>query len=133
MKRGHCYRSCRLISKVDKSFISTNLKIYFFIFFSFEGHTPRHMEVPRLGVESELLPLAYARATAMPNPSHVCNLHHSSRQCQILNPLSKPGRDRIRNLMVPSRIHFHCATTGNSNKFENLNNMDIFLCPQCTY
>ena len=47
----------------------------------------------------------------MPNPSRVCNLHHSSRQCRILNPLSKV-RDRTRNLMVPSRIHFHCATTG---------------------
>ena len=33
----------------------------------------------------------------------ICNLHHSSRQCQILNPLSK-ARDRTLNLMVPSRI-----------------------------
>ena len=33
----------------------------------------------------------------------VCNLHHSSRQHRIINPLSK-GRDRTRNLMVPSRI-----------------------------
>jgi len=47
---------------------------------------------------------AYARATAMRDPSRVCNLHHSSRQRQILNPLSK-GRDRTQNLMVPSRIH----------------------------
>ena len=38
-------------------------------------------------------------------------LHHSSRQGQILNTLSK-ARDRTQNLMVPSRIHFHCATTG---------------------
>ena len=38
-------------------------------------------------------------------------LHHSSLQCRILNPLSEV-RDRTRNLMVPSRIHFHCATTG---------------------
>jgi len=29
----------------------------------------------------------------------------------ILNPLSE-ARDRTRNLMVPGRIHFHCATTG---------------------
>ena len=43
--------------------------------------------------------------------SRVCNLHHSSQQRQILNPLNK-GRDQTRNLMVPSRIHFGCATAG---------------------
>ena len=35
------------------------------------------MEVPRLGVESELQLPAYTTATATPDPSHVCNLHHS--------------------------------------------------------
>ena len=35
--------------------------------------------------------------------SHICNFHHSSRQCRILNPLSK-ARDRTRNLTVPSWI-----------------------------
>ena len=33
----------------------------------------------------------------------VC-LHHSSWQCSILNPLSKP-KDWTQNLMVPSQIH----------------------------
>ena len=47
------------------------------------------MEVPRLGVQSELQPLAYTRATAMRDPNHVCDLHHSSQQCGILNLLSK--------------------------------------------
>ena len=47
------------------------------------------MEVPRLGVRSELQLPAYARATATPDPSHICNLHHSSRQCPILNPKSE--------------------------------------------
>ena len=37
-----------------------------------------HMEVPRLGVKSELQLLTYITATAMPDPSHVCDLHHSS-------------------------------------------------------
>ena len=37
--------------------------------------------------------LAYATATAMSDPSHVCDLHYSSRQCQILNPLSE-AKDR---------------------------------------
>ena len=42
-----------------------------------------------LGVDLELLLLAYARGTAMPGPSHVCDLHHSSWQCQSFNPLSE--------------------------------------------
>ena len=44
-----------------------------------------------------------------PDPSHICNPHHSSRQCQILNPLIE-ARDRTCNLMIPSRICFHCPT-----------------------
>ena len=69
------------------------------------------MEVPRLGVESELQLLAYATATAMPDPSRVCDLHHRSWQCQILIPLSEAW-DQTRNLMVPSQVHFLCTTTG---------------------
>ena len=42
-------------------------------------------------------------ATATRDLSCICNLHHSSRQCRILNPLSK-ARDQTRNLIVPSRI-----------------------------
>ena len=69
------------------------------------------MEVPRLGVKSELQQLTYTRATATPDPSHICDLQHSSQQHQILNLLSN-ARDQTHNLMVPSRIHFHGATTG---------------------
>ena len=43
------------------------------------------MEVPRLEVELELQLLAYATAIATPDPSG-CDLHHSSRQHQILKP-----------------------------------------------
>ena len=78
--------------------------------FSFLGPKVRHMEAPRLGVESELQPPAYATATAMSDPSLVCNLHHSSWQRRILDPLSE-ARDQTRNLMVSSRIRFHCTTT----------------------
>ena len=55
----------------------------------FLGPRPRHMEVPRLGVESELQLEAYTTATATPYPSHICDLHHSSRQHWIFNPLSE--------------------------------------------
>ena len=65
-------------------------------------HLP-HMEVPRLGVKSKLQLLAYTRATATWDPSHVCSLHHSSRQRQILNPL-REARDQTYNLMVPGWI-----------------------------
>ena len=61
------------------------------------------MEVPRLGVESDLHLLAYTIATAMQDPSHVCNLHHSSEQCHILDPLNK-ARDRTHILMDTSRV-----------------------------
>ena len=63
----------------------------FFFFLVFLGLYPRHMEVPRLGVESKLQLLAYTTATATRNPSLVCDLHCSSWQCQILNPLSHNG------------------------------------------
>ena len=62
------------------------------------------MEGPGLGVESELQLPAYTTATATPDPSHICDLHHSSQQRRILNLLSE-ARDRTHNLMVPSRIH----------------------------
>ena len=70
------------------------------------------MEVPRLGVESELQLLAYITATTtVQDPSHVCDLHHSPQQHQILNPLSE-ARDQTCNLVVPSGIRFHCSRTG---------------------
>ena len=58
------------------------------------------MEVPRLGVESELELLAYAIATAMPDPSCICDLCHSSQQHWIFNPLSE-AKDRTHILMDP--------------------------------
>ena len=65
--------------------------------------TLQHMEIPRLEVKLELQLLVYTTATAMPDLSYICDLHHSSQQCRILNPLSK-ARDRTHNLMIPSRI-----------------------------
>ena len=47
------------------------------------------MKVPRLRVKSELQLRTYATATAMLDPScRICDLHCSSWQCQMLNPLS---------------------------------------------
>ena len=49
-----------------------------FVCFCFSGPHLLHMEVPRLGVESELQLPAYTTATAMQDPSSICNLHHTS-------------------------------------------------------
>ena len=69
------------------------------------------MEVPRLRVWLELLLPAYATAIAVPDLSCICDLHHSSWQHRILDPLSE-ARDRTHILMDTSWIHFHCTTTG---------------------
>ena len=53
---------------------------YYLFIYCFLGPHPQHMEVPRLGVQSELQLPAYTRVTATPDPSHVHDLHHSSWQ-----------------------------------------------------
>ena len=84
-----------------QSFLNFN---FFYCLFDFLRPHPQHMEVPRLGVQLELSPPAYTRATATQDPSRVCDLHHSSQQYWILNPLSK-ARDQTCVLMDASR---HC-------------------------
>ena len=82
---------------------------FIFIFYFFLGPHLWHMEVPRLGIKLDMqLP---ASATASWDLSHICDLHHSSWQCQIPDPLSK-ARDQTCILMDTSWIHFHCAMTG---------------------
>ena len=78
--------------------------LFLSFFFVFLGLHQWHMEVPRLGVESELPLPAYTIATAMPDLSCIYHLHHSSWQSQILNPLSR-DRDRIRILTNTSWVH----------------------------
>ena len=62
------------------------------------------MEVPGLGVKSELYPPAYTRATATRDLSRIFDLHPSSLQRGILTPLSE-ARDRTLNLIIPRQIH----------------------------
>ena len=74
------------------------LVVSFLVFLSlFLGPHLRHMEVPRLWVESELQLLAYTTATAMRDLSYVCDLHHSSGQRQILHSLSEAR--------IPTHVH----------------------------
>ena len=46
-----------------------------YLLICFLGLNLQHMEVPRLGVKSELQLLAYTTAIATPDPSGVCDLH----------------------------------------------------------
>ena len=115
LERKSCSRIHKslLIHSCQEDFMlhqSMLFSIYLFIFV-FLGLHPWHMEVPRPGIQSELQPLAYTTATAMPDLSLVCDLHHSSKQCWILNPLSEV-RDRTCILMDTSQIHFHCTMAG---------------------
>ena len=100
----------------------------FFMSFVFLGPHPQHMEFPRLGVELELLLLAYTTPTARPDLSHIFDLHHSSWQCQILNSRIE-ARDRTHNPMVPSWIHFRCAIMGTTLFFSGPHPqyMEVFL------
>ena len=86
--------------------------LFFFFSFFLRPH-PWHMEIPRLGVKSEPQLPAYTTATSIWDLSCVCNLYHSSRQCWILNPLSK-ARDWTGILMYTSRVYYHWATLGTS-------------------
>ena len=73
------------------------------LFFSGGGGCthPWNMEVPRLGVESQLQLLAYATATAISDLSCVCDLQHSS--WQMLDPLThsaRPGIEPVSSWML---------------------------------
>ena len=63
-------------------------------------------------IQAELKLLAYATATATPDPCGVCDrpTPQLTRQRRIFNPLSK-ARDQICVLMDTSQIHFRWATT----------------------
>ena len=92
-------------------FLILFIYLYLFLFFCFLGTHPQHMEVPRLGIELELQLPAYTTAIAMQDLSCFFDLHHSPRQCWILNTLSE-ARDPTCNLVVPSQIRFCCAMMG---------------------
>ena len=71
------------------------------------------MEVPRLGIESELQLQAYTIATATLDPSCVCDLCCSLQQHWILNPL-REARDRNHILLETSWILYLLTHDGNS-------------------
>ena len=87
--------------------------VFFFLFFL--GPHYRHMEVPGLGVESELQLLAYATTIAMPDLSCICNLGCSLPQYRVLDLLNK-ARDQTSILMDTSQLLKLLSHNGNSCK-----------------
>ena len=82
------------------------------------------MEVPRLvGVELELQLSAFTTATATRDLSRICNLHHSSWQSQILDPLSE-ARDQTHIPVDTSWVCLRWATMGSPKK----NTFLVWLC-----
>ena len=119
---GYFLVSCRQTALVSM-WLSLPVSHFCFVFCILGPH-PWHMEVPRLGVESELQLLAYTTATATWNPSHIFNLHHNSWQHPI------PGPTQC-ILMDTSRIHFHCTTKGTPTYFIFL--LHFFLPSETTF
>ena len=64
-----------------------------------------------LGVDLELQLPAYTTVTATWDLGHISDLHRSSQQGQILNPLSE-AKDQTCVLMDTSQVHFCCAAMG---------------------
>ena len=93
--------------------ITQLLFLFLFFLFCFLGLYLQHMEVLRLGVESELQLPAYTTAIATWDPSHIQDLHHSSLQQWILNPLNE-ARDQTHILTDPSRVQTLLSRNGNS-------------------
>ena len=85
---------------------STHPYIYQFFLLSFRA---------KLGAYGCSQARGWIRSTAMAiatsDPSCICDLHYSTQQHRILNPISK-ARDPTKNLTVPSQICFCWATMG---------------------
>ena len=86
------------------------LSVCLFFFFFFLGLHLWYMEVLGLGVELEP---QYTTAIATPDPSCICDLCHSSWQCQILNSL-REARDWNCILMDSSQVPNPLSHNGNS-------------------
>ena len=95
---------------IIKSFGIASAEGTLFIYFCFLGPHLQHMDIPGLGVELGMQLPTYTTATAKQDPSHICDLHHSSRQHWIPNPLNE-ARDQTRVLMAISWVGYLWATT----------------------
>ena len=92
---SHQFKRMQLAKQIENVMLSSyvvSLNFFFFLsffFLLFLGLHSQLMDVPRLGVEWDLLLQAYTTAITIQDPSHLFDLHHSSPQCWIPDPLSK--------------------------------------------
>ena len=84
------------------------LMFYIYICYFLEPYL-QHMEVPRPGVKLQLS--VYTTPMATQDLDLICDLHYSSQQHWILNPLSK-ARDWTCLLMDTSQVRYCWATMG---------------------
>ena len=112
---SHVYKYIRWCKHQEGTVYEFPFNFYYeswhYLFSVFLGPHPQHMEVPRLGVGSELQLPAYATATVTRDPSLIFNLHHSSRRHWILNLLNE-ARDGNCILMDTSWVHYRWAMMG---------------------
>ena len=74
--RALIYLHLKAIFSIGHQYLGYN--IIALVFFLGGGLHPWHIEVPNLGVKSELQLLAYSMATAMQDLYCICDVHHSS-------------------------------------------------------
>ena len=84
---------------------------FFFFFFCLFRATPRAYGSSQAGGQIGAVGPSLHHSTAMPDPNHVCDLHHSPPQCQILKPLSK-ARDQTCVFTGTSWVCYCWATVG---------------------
>ena len=89
-------------------FLFLFLFLFFFLLYFLGSHL-WHMEVPRLGVTSELQLPVYTPATQ--DPSHICDLCCSLWQCRSLTHWAKPGVEAASSWILVGFLT-HWATTG---------------------
>ena len=98
-------RTCQLPCCMDHKvfFQQCGLKSFLFSFFLLFRSKPTSYGSSQTRGQIRTASASYTTATATQDPSYVCNLHHSLRQHQIVNPLSK-ARDRTLIPMDASQV-----------------------------
>ena len=93
---------------------------------------PEAYRCSRLGVKLELQLLVHTTATAVPDPSHICILHHSSWQCWILNHWESPGIESASSWILIGFVD-HWATKGTPHKANFMVNIcfSLYSTPGC--
>ena len=91
------------LQKSYKNSTKNNFLCVFVCLFCFSMAAPTAYRSSQARGWAGLQLLAYTTATATWDPSHVCDLRHSSWQCRIVNPLSE-ARDGTHIPMNPSWV-----------------------------